>query len=114
MLSRRINTTVDYQSPIKLSTNGPSISHVFFADGIILTSKLTMKSCHTMVDTLNHFTTLSGQSINFAKSKIFFSKNCKTHDKQFALHNFNMYEGHKFEKYLGFPVFTSRPTKADF
>lgn len=116
MLSRSINTTVDFQLwlPIQLFKNGQSISHLFFGDDIILTSKITTKSCLTIVDTLNYFTTLSGQSINFAKSKIVFSKNCDSNDKQFVLYNFNMIEGHRFEKYMGFPIFTHRPTKTDF
>lgn len=31
-----------------------------------------------------------------------------------VLNSFNISEGTRFRKYLGFPIFTSRPTKADF
>lgn len=86
----------------------------FFADDIILTSKITTKSCHAIIDNLNNFNSPSGQSINFTKSKIFFSRNCTTPDKQFMLHSFSMTEDRHFGRYLGFPIFQPRPTKNNF
>lgn len=116
LLSRSINIAVDHNHwlPITLNKKAPPISHLFFADDIILASKITTNSCHTIIDHLNHFTTLSGHRINFAKSKIFFSKNCSQHTKSFILGSFNMVEGTHFGKYLGFPIFTSKPSKNDF
>lgn len=57
MLSRSISCSVDYLQwkPIRLSKNGPDISHLFFADDIILFSKITMKSYHDIIDVLNNF-----------------------------------------------------------
>lgn len=75
-LSRNIFQSVDYLlwKSIQLSCKGPQLSHLFFADDIILLSKVNNTSFHSNIDTLNTFTTLSRQTINFQKSKIFFFK----------------------------------------
>lgn len=116
MFSRSISIAVDHNiwHPITVHKRAPPISHLFFADDIILASKIITDSCHTIIDHLDHFTKLSGQKINFAKSKVFFSKNCSQIDKFFILNSFNMVEGIHFGKYLGFSLFTSKPTKRDF
>ena len=116
MLTRSIERAVDYnqQSPITLSRSCPRISHLLFTDDIILTSKLTTTSCHSIIDTLIYFTNLAKQKINFHKSKIFFSKNCSPSHKEFVLSSFNMSEGKSFGRYLGFPIFLKRPMQRDF
>lgn len=110
MLSHKILTTIDYLQwqPIKISKEGPTLSHLFFADDIILFSKVTTKSCHAIVDVLNQLMHHSGQQINFDKSKIYFSKNCKPTDKQFVTDSFSIKEGTSFGKYLGFPMFQGK------
>lgn len=116
MFSRKINTTVDYCAwqPISLATRGPLMSHLFFADNIILTAKVTPLTYESIIDTLNHFTTHSYQTINFHKSKIFFSKNCSTTTKTSVLNLFHINEGKTFGRYLGFLIFVKKPSKSDF
>lgn len=115
-LSRQIHYLVDYQKwkAIKISRNGPKISHLLFVDDITLTSRLTTTSVHSIIDTLNQFTQKSGQSINFIKSTIYFSRNVTQIDKSFVLTSFNMQEGVQFGKYLGFPLLVQSPIKSDF
>lgn len=91
-----------------------AISHLLFADDIILTATVSAKSFHAIIDFLNDFNNASSQKINFDKSKIFFSKNCTQSDKNFVLSSFNMREGTIFGKYLVFPIFTKRRSKQDF
>lgn len=107
MLSCIIYLSVDYLQwqPIKLSKSVPLLSHLFFADDIILLAKVSTKSCHANIDTLNHFTNYSGQKINFQKSKNLFLKNCSQANKIFILDSFQMSEGTIIGKYLGFPMF---------
>lgn len=116
MLSCIIYLSVDYLQwqPIKLSKSVPLLSHLFFADDIILLAKVSTKSCHANIDTLNHFTNYSGQKINFQKSKNLFLKNCSQANKIFILDSFQMSEGTTFGKYLGFPMFNSNPKHTDF
>lgn len=94
-LSRQILQLVDYQQwkSIKLSNKGSQFSHLLFADDITFTSKITTSSVHTIIDTLSLFTQKSGQSINFTKSRIYFSSNATILDKSFVLSSFNMREG---------------------
>lgn len=87
MLSRMINRSVDYLHwhSIRISKHGSDISHLFFADEIILLSKINTQSCHAIIDVINNFNHISGQKINFLKSKIFFSKNFSNSNKSFVL-----------------------------
>lgn len=71
LFSRSSSMSVDYLKwkLIRLSNKGPLLSHLFFADDIILFSKITTKSFHAIIDVLNNFSQHSGQKNNFDKSK---------------------------------------------
>lgn len=43
---------------IKISTNGPTITHLFFADDIILFTKPSNKNCNSVMEILNTFCSL--------------------------------------------------------
>lgn len=90
MLSRSINSAVDYNKwmPLRISKRGPQISHLFFADDIILTSQITPNTCQPFVNTLNQFIHQTGQTINFEKSKLYFSNNCQPSLRQVVLQLF--------------------------
>lgn len=78
MFSRLISYQVDTLNwdSITISNKGPHLSHLFFVDDLTLTSKVNMKSCTTIKNTLDFFCTHSGQKVNLDKSKIYFSPNC--------------------------------------
>lgn len=110
IITRSIFTAIDYRHwiPITISRNGPKISHLFFTADITITSKITQTSVHSVISTLNQFTHYSGQTINYHKSKNFFSAHTSPSDKNFVLTSFNMKEGLIFGKYLGFPIFVKK------
>lgn len=116
MFSESINLVGDYQSwdPIYLTKHAPPISYFFFADDIILTAMINTHTRHSIIVHINYFTSLSGQQINFQKSNIFFSKLCPSDIKLFVTTSFNMPEGRKLGKYLGFSLLESKPSKRDF
>lgn len=60
---------------LKPSRNGPTISHLFYADDLILFSKAEARDCNVVMDILNSFCETSGQKVNILKSKVFVSKN---------------------------------------
>ncbi|OMP05267.1 reverse transcriptase [Corchorus capsularis] len=59
----------------KISRSGPPITHLFFADDLILCAKATLRNCILIREVLNTFCDVSGQLVNIDKSKILFSKN---------------------------------------
>lgn len=115
-LSHRIEFTIDYGlwNLIKIATRGPPLSHLLFADDIILCTKVDSTSCIKISRIFEHFHTVSGQKISIIKSKLFFSKNTPPSAKVMAKTVLNIQEGHEFGKYLGYPIFTQHPSKHDF
>ncbi|XP_073051702.1 uncharacterized protein [Primulina eburnea] len=60
---------------IRLSRNGPLLSHLLFADDMLLFAEASIDQLHIIMECLNKFCTSSGQRVNFQKSHIFFSRN---------------------------------------
>lgn len=60
---------------IKPSPRGPAITHLFFANDMMLFCTANDKNCRSVMDILNNFCKVSGQKVNFQKSKIYFSPN---------------------------------------
>lgn len=76
-LSNMINVKVlngDWKG-LKASQSGPIVSHLFFADDILLFSKANVEKCKIVMETLEDFCDISGQSINLQKSVMFVSPN---------------------------------------
>ncbi|OMO93701.1 reverse transcriptase [Corchorus capsularis] len=58
-----------------MTRRGPSLSHIFFADDLILLGEAFVAQCKVMVDCLNRFCSFYGQKVNFAKSLVYTSPN---------------------------------------
>lgn len=86
-LSRRIDWAVDYLlwSPVNMSPRGPQISHHLFADDIVLSAQINETTCRTITNVLTHFGSISGQQINYFKSKNFFFTNTSSANKLLTL-----------------------------
>ena len=61
--------------PIKHSCTGPNLSHLFFADDLILSAEASVEQINIVMDCLNLFCQASRQQVSLQKSSIFFSKN---------------------------------------
>jgi hypothetical protein len=59
---------------VKPSRDGPSFTHLFFADDLILFAKATKKNCLVIIRVLKEFCDASGQKVSLAKSRIFLPK----------------------------------------
>lgn len=90
--------------PIKLSRGGPSLSHVCFADDLILFAEASVSQIRVIRRVLEKFCGASGQKVSLEKSLIFFSENVHR-DLASLISSESGIKGTKeLGKYLGMPV----------
>uniref|UniRef100_A0A2N9ERH6 CCHC-type domain-containing protein n=1 Tax=Fagus sylvatica TaxID=28930 RepID=A0A2N9ERH6_FAGSY len=84
-LSLKILEACDSNSwkAIKASRTGPSFSHLFFADDLLLCTEASSNCCHTITRILEDFCLQSGQKVSLPKSKVFFSPNVNPNLRQY-------------------------------
>lgn len=58
----------------QVCTNGPTITHLLFADDSLLFCKANIHECDQLLDILKKYKEALGQEVNFNKSAITFSK----------------------------------------
>lgn len=115
-LSRTILNSVEHRlwDLIKICTTGPNLSHLLFANDLTLFVKANMKNCNIIVSTLLQFRELSGQKVNFGKSRVIFSKNYQRQIRDQYMEALNIEEKEHFGKYLGFSILHGIPNSNDF
>lgn len=79
------------------------ISHIMFADDLIVFSKGTPLAAANLHALLNHFSWFSGLGVNWAKSFVFFS-DYPEEDKCAIFSMLNVVEGKLPVRYLGVPL----------
>lgn len=115
-LSRAISTATDNYSwkPVKLSRNGTAISHIFFADDIILFSKAHLSQVNLMKRVLDSFVSLSGLRVNYNKSRAVASVVVP----MTLQYSFKMSTSIQFtqslDSYLGFSIIQGRMNESHF
>lgn len=89
---------------IKASKNGPSFSHVFFADDLMLFAKANAKNCEAIIEVLDTFCKLAGQKLNLAKSRVLFSQNVSRRCKRSICRKLGINATQNLGRYLGLPL----------
>lgn len=88
----------------KASKNGPSFSHIFFANDILLFAKANAKNCIAILEIMNNFCSLARQKVNHGKSRVFFSPNVIARRKRNLCQRLGIIATNNLGKYLGFPI----------
>ena len=100
--------------PIRLVRNGIPISHLFFADDLVLFCKADVKSSAAVKSVLDDYSLYSGHRVNGSKTQVFFSPNTKSP----IIHDIGVRIGFRtvenLGKYLGFPMLYGRVSTNDF
>lgn len=79
-LSRIIEHNVDicWWTPTRLHRNAHPLSHLVFADDLILLAQATTSNTSTIIEVFHQLRAKSSQRINYHKSKLYFSNNGKS------------------------------------
>nr|XP_027095950.1 uncharacterized protein LOC113715848 [Coffea arabica] len=89
---------------LRISRQGPIISHLFFADDSLIFCKANMKQASEIMKILKIYEETSGQLINLDKSSVFFSKNMSMEQRKDVCNSMGGMAEIKQEKYLGLPM----------
>lgn len=100
--------------PIQLSQGGPKLSHICFADDLILFAEASVTQIKIIRRILEKFCVSSEQNVSLEKSKIFFSHNVsRVRAKQISDES-GIKVTHDLGKYLGMPILQKRLNKDTF
>lgn len=112
IITYRVNT--GEWKEVKFVKQGPTISHVLFADDIILFLEASQKQAHIMRECIEIFCKLSGQKINYEKSMVYCSHNVDRHVDTDIVSICGSSLTCNLGTYLGVPIIHSRIVKGTY
>jgi hypothetical protein len=115
-LSVAINETVIQGSwePIHITNGGPQISHLLFADDVLLFTKAKSSQFRFITSLFDRFSRASGLKINISKSRAYYSSGTPNRKINKLTSISGIQSTTSLAKYLGFPMLQGRPKKSDF
>ncbi|KAG8368848.1 hypothetical protein BUALT_Bualt15G0089400 [Buddleja alternifolia] len=112
LIEEEVNNKV--WDPISFGRNGPCISHMFFADDIILAAKANEKSARSIQKTLDLFCKASGLKVSLAKSTVYFAPRTAPSVRGDMVEILNFQPTSHLGKYLGVNINHSRNSSSNF
>ncbi|KAK0586151.1 hypothetical protein LWI29_001876 [Acer saccharum] len=107
----QLKITEGLWKPVKISRGGPAISHLFFADDLILFGQASVKQAQVMKDCIDLFCDVSGQQVSFPKSRVLCSNNVSNGFAKTLAEICGSPVTKDLGKYLGVPLIHGRITK---
>jgi len=98
-------------NPIRLSRGGPLISHLAFADDLILFTEASLEQVELISNILDIFCKSSGQKVRKEKSRVFLSQNVGWHKKHELSESSGIQVTEDLGKYLGVPILHKKVTQ---
>jgi ribonuclease HI len=90
------------------------VSHLMFADDLLLFGEANELQMHCVIETLNKFCSLSGQEVSQEKTSIYFFKNVNREMKDKLTRISGFKETANLGRYLGVPLLGRAPKRNDF
>lgn len=113
MLSRLLENDKQIKE-VKINKNAPGITHLMYADDLIVACRANPKNAVDVARCLNQYYDWSGQLINARKSSIFFLKNTSLHEKRKIKATLGILEIKPGPIYLGNTFIKGRSKIKDF
>ncbi|KAH1031612.1 hypothetical protein J1N35_043786 [Gossypium stocksii] len=99
-------------SPARLSCKGPSLSHLFFADDLVIFSQADLKHSGLLKNFLSDFCEISGHKVNARKTTVFFSSGVNVSLRNTIIGNLGFQEVNDLGHYLRVLLLHKRLTKS--
>lgn len=93
---------------------GPNISHIFFANDLVLIAEASHSQVNLIRNILDDFCRASGQKVNLSKSLVYFFNNVNEDLAASLSHSLGITCTKDLGRYLGFPLLHQRVTKQTF
>ncbi|XP_028778309.1 uncharacterized protein LOC114734823 [Neltuma alba] len=100
--------------PLRFNNEAPPISHLFFADDLLLFTEASTRQVEEVKRIMKRFCLFSGHRINLEKSKAFFSRNVNINRALTLSQKLGIGITPDLGKYLGVPLIHARITKATY
>lgn len=104
----------DLWAPIRLSRGGPKLSHLAFADDLLLFAEASLDQVEIVKTVLNLFCESSGQKVSVEKTRVFFSKNVSRESKKELSEALGFQPTEDLGKYLGAPLIHHRSGRQSY
>lgn len=109
-----VATSQGFWKPITLARGGPKLSHLMFADDLVLFSEATMDQVRVVKMCLDLFCNSSGQKVSNDKTQVFFSKNVHWRVRTQLSEALGFQRTEDLRKYLGVPLIHKRVSRHTF
>ena len=100
--------------PFQITNTRPQLSHLLFADDVLLFIKARNAQIRLVTDLVERFSQASGLKINLSKSRAFYSSGNPQRKISTLTSISGIWSTPSLHKYLGFPILKGQPKKSDF